>query len=73
MRLLAEKARERHQIYAGAERGATPDEPVEFAGHQLAYLLNTAFWASLRQEEGRPARGAMTVVDRTVPGGLRFV
>jgi hypothetical protein len=72
VKLLAEKARERHQIYAGAERGMNPDEPVEFDGPQLAYLLNTAFWASLRQEEGRPARGAMTVADRTVPGGLRF-
>jgi hypothetical protein len=73
VKLLVEKAKERHQIFAGAERGTSADEPVEFAGHQLAYLLNTAFWASLRQEEGCPARGAMTVADRTVPGGLRFI
>ncbi|HEY7682202.1 MAG TPA: hypothetical protein VH879_06130 [Gemmatimonadales bacterium] len=45
---------------------------MQLEGRHLAYLLNTSFWASLRHEEGPPARGALTIADRTVPGGLRF-
>jgi hypothetical protein len=72
VKLLVEKARERQHIYAGTERGVSAADALQLDGRHLAYLLNTSFWASLRQEEGRPARGALTIADRAVPGGLRF-
>ena len=72
VKLLVEKAKERERIYAGTDRGPTAADQLQLEGRHLAYLLNTSFWASLRHEEGHPARGALTIVDRTVPGGLRF-
>ncbi|HTS87223.1 MAG TPA: hypothetical protein VMG41_01930 [Gemmatimonadales bacterium] len=72
MKLLVEKARERTRIFAGTERGASSADRLQLDGRHVAYLLNTCFWASMRPEGGRPARGEFTIVDRTVPGGLRF-
>jgi Probable sensor domain DACNV len=72
VKLLVEKAKERQHIYSGTERGHSAADALQLDGRHLAYLLNTSFWASLRQEEGRPARGALTIADRAAPGGLRF-
>jgi len=72
VKLLIEKARDREQIYTGAEPGASAAQQLQLDGRQLAYLLNTSFWASLRRQEGQPAVGALTIADRGVPGGLRF-
>lgn len=73
MKVLADKAKERERLYAGRERGPpSAADQLQLDPRHLAYILNTSFWASLRHEEGRPARGAMTIADRTVPGGLRF-
>jgi hypothetical protein len=73
VKLLADKAKERERVYAGREQAApSPADQLQLDPRHLAYILNTSFWASLRYEEGRPARCAMTIADRTVPGGLRF-